>query len=265
VKKSITVNDATRAVKAVLSELKTTYPTVELSNDDKKYLTTTLPVSYVQGKIYKPAGIHGIINKLYKTNAQNVRAIFRKANLLHDPAKGTERNPDKMRNYLARLHVENVTRSRRPTNTTNPYESKIGKTKVGRVVAKLNAARRADAERLAKIIEDTGATKEQVNAAVKATHESGTDDLIGTLADILSGGINLGKRQANWRESTYGTLPMAEPAYSGLLKPATFTFTAPTGGPGFNVSRPPASLSPPPAPNDPAMEAAMNALAKLGI
>ena len=154
-----------------------------------------------------------------------------------------------MLNYLAKRNARNRATARAaaraaPRNTSNPYAGPPKGTKVGAVTAKLHAARELD-----NVIKTTGATNAQVDAAVKeivasripiseraealkarliAEHKQ--QMLINKLGISMSRMNTLGKKQSNWRTSnSHAAALAAAPApesYTGILKPATFTFTA---------------------------------------
>lgn len=285
-------NMAVRKMMAIVHKLKSTYSDIEITKDDEKAFRDIARSSVLPK--YNPGKLFGMIQKKYgrvnPTIASEVRTIFREADFLPAPGATQSKTQRKTTRGFA---TTGMTRSKKPTSTTNTYPGPAKGTKVGRVTAKLDAARH-----LADVIKTTGATKAQVDAAVKEIAASGMPKenrhaaliallneqhkqrlSIDNLGESLLTRVNLGKKKSNWRMSNTHAAALAEvresAPYTGFyMKPATFIAPGGIGGPHPHYTAPVAPLSRASFGNegwggegnaDNSLTAAIKALEELGI
>ncbi len=259
--KPFTVKTVETALRRVLSEIDNpSFKKKNVSNAiAKKYngFIESLPSKYMaslkgKSRIYSGT-LFGYIRDHYE-NSEAVRQIFREANFLPSHGASGPQNSDRMLNYLAKRNARNRATARAaaraaPRNINNPYARPVKGTRVGAVTAKLRAARDLD-----NIIKTTGATKTQVDTAVKNIAASGMPKenrlealkarliaehkdrlLLNSLGHTLSA-VPLGTKQANWRISNsqaaaLAAAPAPAPGTGFYMKPATFIAPGGIGGP----------------------------------
>ena len=285
-------NMAVRKMMAIVHNLKSTYSDIEITKDDEKAFRDIARSSVLPK--YNPGKLFGMIQKKYgrvnPTIASEVRNIFRDADFL--PIAGATQSKTQ-RKTTRGFATTGMTRSKKPTTTINPYADPRKGTRVGAVTAKLRSQRE-----LADVIKTTGATKEQINAAVKNIAASGMPVVnraealktrliaehkqrlsIDNLGTSLLTRVNLGKKKSNWSMSNTHAAALAEAResapYTGFyMKPATFIAPGGIGGPHPHYTAP---VAPPSRAssnnegwggegnNDNSLETAMAALAGLGL